>query len=142
MKILLYLPHVDGIGAKLLGIIEGLGVNERIEIYRSINSLVQRLRKPTYDMDISILIAANKKQLSDILLIKKELRDVKIILILPDSESDTISGGHELYPRFVSYIDSDFKDVGTVLEKIIKNKHSEECAKNSDKMKMVKTIEQ
>ena len=133
MKILLYLPHADGVGTKLLGIIEGLGVNEKIEIYRSIDSLVQRLREPTYDMDISILIAANKKQLSDILLIKEELRDIKIILILPDRESNTISGGHELYPRFVSYIDSDFKEVGAVLEKIIKNKHREERKKNQIK---------
>ena len=74
-------------------------------------------------------MAANKKQLSDLLLIKEELRNLKIILILPDSKSDTISGGHELYPRFVSYIDSDFKEVGAVLEKMIKNKHSEECIK-------------
>lgn len=131
MKILLYLPHEDGVGKKLLGIIKELAVNEKIEIYRSIASLVQRLRKPTYDMDISILIAANKKQLSDLLLIKEEFRDIKIILILPDSESDTISEGHKLYPRFVSYIDSDFNDIEAVLEKMIKNKHSEECEKKN-----------
>lgn len=129
MKMLLYLPHEDGVGTKLLGIIEGLAVNGKIEIYRSIDSLVQRLRKPTFDIDIFILMAANKKQLSDILLIKEKLRDIKIILILPDRESDTISRGHELYPRFVSYIDSDFKEVGAVMEKMVKNKHSEECKK-------------
>ena len=133
MKMLLYLPHEDGVGTKLLGIIEGLAVNGKIEIYRSIDSFVQRLRKPTFDIDIFILMAANKKQLSDILLIKEKLRDIKIILILPDRESDTISRGHELYPRFVSYIDSDFKEVGAVLEKMIKNKHSEECKKNQIK---------
>ena len=129
MKMLLYLPHEDGVGTKLLGIIEGLAVNGKIEIYRSIDSLVQRLRKPTFDIDIFILMAANKKQLSDILLIKEKLRDIKIILILPDRKSDTISRGHELYPRFVSYIDSDFKEVGAVMEKMVKNKHSEECKK-------------
>ena len=133
MKMLLYLPHEDGVGTKLLGIIEGLAVNGKIEIYRSIDSFVQRLRKPTFDIDIFILMAANKKQLSEILLIKEKLRDIKIILILPDRESDTISRGHELYPRFVSYIDSDFKEVGAVLEKMIKNKHSEECKKNQIK---------
>ena len=133
MKMLLYLPHEDGVGTKLLGIIEGLAVNGKIEIYRSIDSLVQRLRKPTFDIDFFILMAANQKRLSDILLIKEKLRDIKIILILPDRESDTISRGHELYPRFVSYIDSDFKEVGAVLEKMIKNKHSEECKKNQIK---------
>ena len=118
---------MDGVGAKLLGIIEGLGINEKIEIYRNIDSLNKRLRKPTYNIDIFILIAPNKEQLTEVLLIKEELRDTKIILILPDRESDTISRGHKLYPRFVSYIDSDFKEVGAVLEKMIKNKHSEEC---------------
>jgi len=129
LKILLYSPPVDGVGAKLLGIIEGLGINEKIEIYRNIDSLNKRLRKATYDIDISILIAPNKEQLTEVILIKEEFRDTKIILILPDSESDTISRGHELYPRFVSYIDSDFKEVGAVLEKMIKNKHSEEGKK-------------
>ena len=129
MKILLYSPHVNGVGAKLLEIIEGLGVNEKIEIYRNIDSLNKRLRKATYDIDISILIAPNKEQLTEVLLIKEEFRDTKIILILPDSESDTISRGHELYPRFVSYIDSDFKEIEAVLEKMIKNKRSEECKK-------------
>ena len=129
MKMLLYLPHEDGVGTKLLGIIEGLAVNGKIEIYRSIDSLVQRLRKPTFDIDVFILIASNKKQLSEVLLIKERLRDIKIILILPDRESDSISRGHELYPRFVSYIDSDFKEVGAVLEKMMKNKRREECKK-------------
>ena len=129
MKMLLYLPHEDGVGTKLLGIIEGLAVNGKIEIYRSIDSLVQRLRKPTFDIDVFILIASNKKQLSEVLLIKERLRDIKIILILPDRESDSISRGHEVYPRFVSYIDSDLKDVGAVLEKMMKNKRREECKK-------------
>ena len=112
-----------------MGIIEGLAVNGKIEIYRSIDSFVQRLRKPTFDIDVFILIASNKKQLSEVLLIKERLRDIKIILILPDRESDSISRGHEVYPRFVSYIDSDFKEVGAVMEKMVKNKHSEECKK-------------
>ena len=112
-----------------MGIIEGLAVNGKIEIYRSIDSLVQRLRKPTFDIDVFILIASNKKQLSEVLLIKERLRDIKIILILPDRESDSISRGHEVYPRFVSYIDSDLKDVGAVLEKMMKNKRREECKK-------------
>jgi hypothetical protein len=130
LKILLYSPHVNGVGAKLLEIIEGLGVNEKIEIYRNIDSLNKRLRKATYDIDVLILITPNKEQLTEVFLIKEEFRDTKIILILPDSESDTVSRGHELYPRFVSYVDSDFKEVEAVLKKMIKNKHSEKCKNN------------
>jgi hypothetical protein len=129
MEILLYLQCTDGIGTKLLRIVERIAVKEKVEICRSIYSLVQRLRKPACPIDISILLASSKKQLSEFLLIKEELQDIKIILILPDCEGDTISAGHELYPRFVSYIDSDFEDLRIVLGKMIENKYREEQTK-------------
>jgi hypothetical protein len=129
LKILLYLPHEDAIGDRLLRTIEGLAINKKIEIYRKIYLLTQRLTEPTYDIDVSILMIPNKKQLTGILLICELLRDIKTILILPDRERDTISRGHELYPRFVSYIDSDFNDLGAILENMVKNKRSVKCKK-------------
>lgn len=142
MKALLFLPHVNMIGARLLETIEGLAINEKIEIYRRIDSLAQRLREPTYNIDVSILMIANKEQLSGILIIKEQLRNIKTILILPDREYETLSKGHELYPRFISFIDGDFKDVGAVLEKMIKNKQGEQRTKISEIVKVDKIREQ
>jgi hypothetical protein len=142
LKALLFLPHVNMIGARLLETIEGLAINEKIEIYRRIDSLAQRLREPTYNIDVSILMIANKEQLSGILIIKEQLRNIKTILILPDREYETLSKGHELYPRFISFIDGDFKDVGAVLEKMIKNKQGEQRTKISEIVKVDKIREQ
>jgi hypothetical protein len=141
LKTLLYLPHADTVGERLLCTIEGLAINEKIEIYRRIDSLSQRLREPIYDIDVSILMIPNTKQLSEILLLKEQLRDIKTILILPDRQRNTISSGHKLYPRYISFIDGDFKDIEAVLEKMIKNEKRKKRKNISDKMQMVKICE-
>jgi hypothetical protein len=138
LKTLLYIPYADTTGERLLCMIESSAVNEEIEIYRKIDSLSRRLREPIYDIDVSIIMTPNTKELSKILLLKERLRDIKTILILPDRETNTIFLAHKLYPRYISFGDSDFKDIGEVLEKMIKNKQRKKRENISDKMKMVK----
>jgi hypothetical protein len=46
--------------------------------------------------------------------------NIKIVLILPDRNNETIVIGHKLRPRFLSYTDSDFIDVAVVLENMLK----------------------
>ena len=122
MKALLYIPHADTIGERLLCTIESSAINKKIEIYRRIDSLSQKLREPIYDIDISIIMIPNAKQLSKILLLKERLREINTILILPDRETNTISLAHKFYPRYISFSDSDFKDIGEVLKKMSINK--------------------
>ena len=55
----------------------------------------------------------------------KDLFDgIRKIIILPDGEQVTISLAHKLYPRFLSYIDSDFSDVAAVLKKMATSANS------------------
>lgn len=89
------------------------------KISRSIEDLTMQLRQSLYDEIIAVLMIADQNDLSDILSIHHLLRDTRLILILPDHDETTISKGHELYPRFVSYIDSDFSDITAVLDKMI-----------------------
>jgi hypothetical protein len=46
------------------------------------------------------------------------LRDVRIILILPNHEDETVVMGHRLEPRLLTYADGDFTDVSAVLGRI------------------------
>jgi hypothetical protein len=115
MKIILYLPWTDGIGKRLFGMIEKLVIADEIEVFRTIDSLAHRLRQPVFDLKIAVLLTTTRKELSEILLIKDLFQDIRIILILPDGDSDTISMGHKIYPRFISYIDSNFEDVAVAL---------------------------
>lgn len=53
----------------------------------------------------------------DILSLREFLHDRRIILVLPDSEPETVSLGHILRPRFITYGDSDYMDVSAILGK-------------------------
>ena len=121
MEVLLYATGADEAGKRLVRIIKTTLVSLDIQVYRTINSLTQKLHQPKDGFLIAVLLAHNKKELSKILSLKDLFWNSRIILILPDQEMNTISKGHQLYPRFLSYVDSDFTDVAAVLEKMLKH---------------------
>jgi hypothetical protein len=121
MVVLFYETEANEAGKRLERIIKTTFVSLDIQVYRTINSLTQKLRQPRDGFLIVILVAHNKKELYKIFSLKDLFWNLRIILILPDQKMDTISKGHKLYPRFLSYVDSDFKDVAAVLEKMLKH---------------------
>ncbi len=56
---------------------------------------------------------------------KARLFNSRIILILPDQRDDLISKGLLLYPRYIAHMSRDFKDVSSVLNKMIQYYGSE-----------------
>lgn len=119
MNLILYQTTNNGPGERLLKVINTLVPEKQKEIYTTINSLAFRLRQTRYDLALAVLLTTSRKELLDILSLRDLLLDVRIILILPDREYDTVLKGHTLYPRFLSYADSDFKDVAAVLGKML-----------------------
>jgi hypothetical protein len=120
IRLLLYSPVSEGVGEQLRRMIEKLVPKNNVEIYRSVESLSLRLRQPADDLPIAaVLLVARRGDLTELLSIRDLLRDIRIILVLPDRDEDTIAKGHTFRPRFVSYTDSNFMDVCFVLEKMI-----------------------
>jgi len=74
-----------------------------------------RLQQPFYENTVAVLLASCRKDLLDILSLQDLLLYMRIILILPNREHDTVAMGHTLRPRFISYCDSDFLEVSGVL---------------------------
>lgn len=128
MKLLYYTPVLEGVGQGLQMVIETMVPKEAVEICHTIDSLTQRLRQAKNDFFIFILLAASQKDLSDIFTIRQLLSDLRLILILPDTEEDTIAKGHLLRPRFLYpmpgnlYLDSDLAFVSAVLNQMLKMK--------------------
>jgi hypothetical protein len=104
-------------------VIEAIVPAGEIEIYQTINSLSRRLRQPRYDLAVAVLLASSKQDLLELLSIRHLLDDLRVILLLPDREKDTIAKGHTLRPRFLTYADSDLLDVAVVLSKMLRNSH-------------------
>ncbi|MEW5801796.1 MAG: hypothetical protein AB1847_06780 [bacterium] len=120
MKLLLYAPAVEEAGKRLQGIIENLVPEAKREVCRTIDDLSIRLRQPMNNLSVAVLLAATRQDLSDIVTIADLMGDLRLIVILPDLEDDTIAKGHSLRPRFLDNIDSDFSDIAAILGKMLK----------------------
>jgi len=123
VSMLVYSSERNGVEERLLKAIQPLASSEKIETYRTIKSFSQRLRQPLSGFDVAVLLTVSKKELLEILSIRDLFSDVRIVLILPDGDKDTVSKGHTLYPRLVTYVDSDFKDLAVFLKKLFELQH-------------------
>lgn len=117
MNLLLYAPSNDT-ADRLLHALTRLHSQMELELFRNIPEFQERLQQSMYNAPITVILTTNREELLDILSIKDLLRDVRNIIILPDDKNVTAAMGFALYPRFVSYADSDFTDVVTVLNRI------------------------
>jgi len=119
MNILFYQTTNNGPGERLREVICTIVSKGYIETYTTLDTLSFRLRRPKHGVTLAVLLAATKAELMGLLSLRDLFQDVRIILILPDRKKETITKGHTLYPRYLSYADGDFKDVAAVLEKMM-----------------------
>jgi hypothetical protein len=93
--------------------------DERIEIYRSIEDLANGLRQ-LLDLDAIIVIqVGDRQELLRILSLRDLLQGVRIILLVPDREEETISLAHRFRPRFLASSENDFSNTMSVVRKML-----------------------
>jgi hypothetical protein len=119
VKILFYSSTKEdpgmGIGARLKTLVP----EERVEVYRSIEELSHGLRR-LYDHEtIVILQARDREELLRIVSLRDVLQGLRVILLIPDREEETISLAHRLRPRFLSNNEDDLSDTLSVLRKML-----------------------
>jgi len=108
-------------GERLLRIIQTVAPGKDTKICRDTDVLANALRQPRNSEVIAILHASSRSELPDILFLRELLWNVKLILVLPDNNKDTVTKGHSLGPRFLSYHNGDFRDIAAVLKRMIEN---------------------
>ncbi len=123
MGLLFYATEKKGTGQLLWDLHQELAPEYQGDFYQTIGAFTQKLRRPQGELSIAVLLAGTRDDLLDILSIKNLLERTNIILILPDRDEDTINQGHTLFPRFLTYADSNFGWVNTVLKKMLSNNH-------------------
>jgi len=122
MNLIFYGYIGNGAIKKVQNAIKEVVSEKQIEHYHTIESFSIRLRQYSEQAPIALVLASNRQELLKIVAIQDLLFGISIILILPDATDQTISMGHKLHPRFLSYLDSDFKDVATVLTNMIEGR--------------------
>ena len=121
MAFVVYAATKSSVATRLLDIIGLLLPEKKFEICRSVKALSKLLRQSVSKPAIVVLLASSRQELQEFISIQDLLEDAKIILIVPDTNSDTVAKGHKLRPRFVSDSNSNFVDVAAVLGLMIKN---------------------
>jgi len=120
MKLIFYEKVSDGITEQLKGMMKTLIAEDRVEVYHTITILSQRLSRPIDGRAIMVLVAADRNDLLDIFYIRKLFGMIRIIIILPDREDESVRMGHKLQPRFLTYINGELSEVYSVLKKMLK----------------------
>ncbi|MEN6620984.1 MAG: hypothetical protein ABFD50_05510 [Smithella sp.] len=105
----------------LLRVLDMIVPQDKITLVEDITALESQLRRQLYGDLMVLLLPADENELSSIIGLKELFGDMPIILILPDRGKETTALGYKLRPRFITYSDSNFLDVATVLIKM-KNK--------------------
>ena len=119
MKIILFSKPGNKLEEQIMAFLQELAKNDTVEIFNAIDCLSDRLKGDTSNISIILLLAPEKKILTDLLLIRHQLMGHRIVIILPDQTNDTLSMAHSLYPRFIAYRDGDLSDLRAVIEKML-----------------------
>lgn len=123
MSLILYLPLTEGPGNQLYDIVKKTASKRKIELCRSIQELSDRLKRPIFDVEVTILLATDREDLLVITSLGDFLNRMKIILVLPDLDMETIALGHLLRPRFITWQDDDFAQLGMFLKNLLSLNH-------------------
>jgi hypothetical protein len=121
VKILFYSSKKEdseiGIGERLKALVP----EERVEMCRSIEELVHGLYRLYRHDTIVLLQARDREELLRIVSLRDLLQGLRVILLIPDRNGETISLAHRLRPRFLSNSENDFSDTMSVLQKMMEH---------------------
>ncbi|MBU1139407.1 MAG: hypothetical protein KKD01_02550 [Proteobacteria bacterium] len=68
--------------------------------------------------DVMILFAATDKEFKNLLAIHDKFDQFRVILVLPNLDTEVVAVSHMLKPRFITFIDHDIADLEKVITRI------------------------
>lgn len=117
-SLIVYMSYANS-NEKMWHFIQTQSWHGQIEIFYTLDRFYHRFTQSGCSNAVTVMLIASRLELENIVRYADLLCDQKIILILPDREQATLTMGHALYPRFISYTDGDLEDVTRVLQKMI-----------------------
>jgi len=94
-------------------------LDQDVEGYRSVEKLSRRFERPRGDICLMILAMGNREILNHLLLMRGQMYDLPVVLILNDAAKETMLKAHKFYPRFITFTGSDYSDLSLALQNMI-----------------------
>lgn len=125
MKLILYCNEINRYVAELLARIEASLPGHELVLCWSHRDLLHNLAVLNYDLFAAVIVASGPNDLAELRAAADPTGSPPLVLILPDREKETISRGHELRPRFLSWPEGNMDEIVAVLRKLMKK--AENC---------------
>lgn len=116
MNVLMYAQQRSTTGARLHSNVQEVSSLHSLINCWNFDQLCSYFNTPAHLPEMVILLADNREELEAFGSFSHRLERVFFVLVLPDTDAETIACGHRLRPRFLAYHDSDFSDVRAVVE--------------------------
>jgi hypothetical protein len=120
MSVMMYSAKAEGRTKELELFLKELVSPGRLDVFRSVEGLAERLREPWQEKPIVLIWVHDQDELLDLVSMREELRDIRLILVVPDAGKDTLSLAHRLWPSYLSFADDDnHEKMRAVLQKML-----------------------
>lgn len=87
----------------------------------SLDMLEKRLRRPRHNLSLVLLSIGDAIEMARLTELRPLLLDLRLLLVLPKRDDDTVAWAHQLAPRFIAYADNGLGSITAVLDKMIGN---------------------
>ncbi len=119
MNLLAYLGEQTSVSSDLRKAILSVLELSKMEILTTSDDLRKRLLQKRFNLDVIVVLAGTCEELGRLLGLREHLRDLRLVLIVPDSTPETLSLGHSFFPRFLCTRDDPPEHVAAVLKKMM-----------------------
>lgn len=120
MGLILYSKEIKESGEGLLTVIKDALPGYGLEIYSSIDDLTERLHQPLVDASVAIFQAVSHSELMEIIFLADLLAEMRVVLVLPDCNPETLRKAHILRPRLIVTSQNDYKNLNSILKRMVK----------------------
>ncbi len=119
IRILLFSKEADDLGTARRKTLESNSQGRRVERYPTAPDLVKKLREPSVEAKIVILLIDNLEDLKLFVANQSLFMDVPLLIQVPDDSGETLRLAHLLRPRFLNGAQGDFSTLVEVLAKMV-----------------------
>lgn len=120
MALLFFHTTANGMGELLLRRLLEIAPRGGLETFHELGSFANRVNSTPSCASVAILMAADREILLGLHAIRHLLEDMRVLLVVPDGDPETVRLAHDLAPRFLSYLDDDPSHLLAVLERMLR----------------------
>jgi len=119
MATILYLPSDNGLVDRFCEVLNYTIPGKPFAICHTLEELSRQLRDPQSIVKVAVLCVMDKEEIEGITALGEVIENVKLIFILAYDDRETIMMAHRLRPRYITWLDSDFRNVAGVLKRLV-----------------------